>query len=213
MLVKDVMTYNVVTVKADDSVMTAKELMTKNNVDSLPVVDKNETLCGIITKSDLKKVSPSEATSLDVYEIGYLLSNLKVEKAMIRSVKTARSVETIEDAARLMMDYNISSLPVVDDDVLTGIITKGDLFRCFMDMFSTKFSGVRAMVEVVEKPGVLQEISKAVADKGCNIISLVTSESKDNSKKILTIKIADISVDDAKQILSSYGAISDIRNV
>ena len=58
MFVKDVMKKNPVTVSADASVLEAKKIMQKNNVNKLPVLDKNGALAGIITKNDLLKASP-----------------------------------------------------------------------------------------------------------------------------------------------------------
>ena len=137
MLVKDVMTKNPVTVQSDVSVLEAKELFTKNKISKLPVLNKNGELVGIITKNDLNRASPSDASTLDVYEMGYLLSKITVEKTMCKSVKTTTEDIPVEEAARLMADYGIGCLPVVSGKLVVGIVTSSDLFHCFVEMFST----------------------------------------------------------------------------
>ena len=84
MLVKDVMTKNSFTVDNKASVLEAKDIMSKKNVNKLPVLNKAGQLVGILTANDLDRVTPSEATTLDVYEMGYLLSKVTVEKVMTK---------------------------------------------------------------------------------------------------------------------------------
>ena len=88
MLVKYWMTSDPVTVTPDTSVMKASQLMKENNVRRLPVVDEKGGLVGIVSDRDLKEASPSKATTLDVHELYYLLSELKVKDIMSRKVMT-----------------------------------------------------------------------------------------------------------------------------
>ena len=207
MLVKDVMKENPVTIQSGVSVLEAKDIMDKNNVARLPVVDKSGSLVGIITSSDLAKVSPSDATTLDMFEISNLLSKMKVEKVMIKSVKTCSMNEPVEDAARLMADYKIGCLPVVNEGVLVGIVSATDLFAAFVKMFSTKEAGA-------ERPGVLAELCASIAEKNANIVALVTSEGNDLGHRVVTVKVTDIDLDLLKALCEKLGAkIDDIRNV
>ena len=86
MLVRDVMTKNPVTIDVKASIREANDLMKKNNIGKLPVVNKSGALVGIITSNDLQRAAPSEATTLDMYELSYLLSKLTVEKTMVKKV-------------------------------------------------------------------------------------------------------------------------------
>ena len=214
MLVKDVMNDHPLVIGPEASVLDAKEIMKKNKETKLAVVDINGVLVGLLTNADLIKVSPSNATTLDMYELGYLLSKLSVEKTMVRNVKTTTANQTVEEAARLMKDYGITCLPVVDNGILTGIVTQADLFNCFIDMFSTKNPGTRAVVIVDEKPGILGKIADAVASKNGNIVSLVTSDVPDANRRKITIKISGISETESKNILVDCGCqIEDVRCV
>jgi len=214
MLVKDIMVKNPITIAPEASVLEAKDLMTKNGINKLPVLDKNGALVGIITRNDLMKSSPSDATTLDMFELGYLLSKLTVEKTMSRSVKTVCESDTVEEAARLMSDYSVGCLPVLRGNILVGIVTESDVFASFIRMFNTRASGVRATVIMTEEPGQLAKFTAAIADKGGNIVSIVSSDVDSTNHRMVTVKAASIGIDDFKKIITDCGAaVDDIRNV
>ncbi|AEE17671.1 CBS domain-containing protein [Treponema brennaborense] len=212
MIVANVMTKNPVFVSPDMSVNDARALMTKQKIGKLPVLDRNNRLVGIITKKDLIKSGPSAATTLDMYEISYLLSKLKVEKVMERNVVSVQQTEVVEEAARIMADSDIGCLPVMKGDLLVGIITETDLFHVFIDMFGARHSGVRATFQVDEKPGKLAQLAQAIADCNGNIVSLVTCDGEDMSKRRCTCKATGITKEQMEQALAASGAeLEDIR--
>lgn len=214
MIIRDVMTKNPVCVTESTSVTEAKQIMNSRKINKLPVLNNSKKLVGIITKNDIAKVSPSEATTLDMYEISSLLAKLTCGKFMTKKVITISESEIVEEAARIMADKNIGCLPVVNDDVVVGIVTESDLFELFVQMFGARESGVRANFQQVDKPGQLSKIFSAIADKKGNIISVVTRESKIEGKRRVTVKASDISVDEMKEILQNAEAdIIDIRMV
>ncbi len=212
MKVCDLMSKNPICVSPDTSVTDAKALMKKENINKLPVLDKSNTLVGIVTKNDLKKADPSSASTLDIYELGYLLSKLKVEKIMIKDVVTVDAEEVVEEAARIMADKKIGCLPVLSDGVLSGIITETDIFNSLVTLFGARHPGVRCMIELAEKPGELAKLTGALAEKNGNIVSLVTSDGKDVSKRNVTVKVGNISKAEFEDILRSLEIkIIDIR--
>jgi len=195
MIVKDVMTRNPVYVSPETTLTEAKALMTKKNINKLPVIDKNDRLAGIITKNDLAKAGPSDATTLDMYEIGYLLSKLTVEKIMTKKVVTVSENEIVEEAARIMVDNQIGCLPVMKDDILIGIVTESDLFHLFTNMFGARHEGVRVTISSADKPGQLAKIAEKIAALNGNIVSVVTDELKEPGVRRLTIKATDITLE------------------
>ena len=214
MLVKDVMTRNPVTVQVSASIPEVTEIMNKKNVSKLPVLGKNGSLVGVVTKADLVKATPSSATTLDMFELSYLLSKLTVEKVMVRKVRCATENETVEDAARLMADYGISCLPIMRDELLVGIITQGDLFRAFIDMFGTRYSGVRATFSVPDQPGSLSILSKKIADLNGNIVSLITAGTSSPENKGITLRVTGVTQKELTDIIETcQGKLEDIRNV
>ena len=128
-LVKDWMTRKVITIIPDTSLPEAHRLMQEHQIRRLPVV-KDERLIGIVTLGDVREAEPSDATSLSIWEVNYLLSRLKVEKIMTPDPITIFPNETIGQAAWLMLTNKISGLPVVDAKRrVVGIITESDIFR------------------------------------------------------------------------------------
>jgi acetoin utilization protein AcuB len=213
MIIKLVMTKNPVTAHPDMSMTEARSLMDKKQIGHLPVLDRNNNLAGIITKKDMLKAGPSPATTLDMYEIGYLLSKLKVEKIMVKDVITVEENDVVEEAARIMADRDIGCLPVMKGNILTGIITETDLFRFFVKVFGARQSGVRITLHVAEKPGQLEKLTHAIAVKGGNVVALVSSEGDDPDHRRIVIKISGMGrgdIEDAVHALPD-AALEDIR--
>jgi CBS domain-containing protein len=128
-LVKDWMTANVITVNTDTTLPEAHKIMIERQIRRLPVVN-NGRLVGMITRGDVRGAEPSDATSLSIWEINYLLSRLKVEEIMTVQPITTNESTTIGEVAELMLTHKISGLPVLNDaGELVGIITESDIFR------------------------------------------------------------------------------------
>ena len=211
MIVKEVMRTNVICASSDTKATEVKNMMTENNVSKLPVVD-NGKFVGIVTKNDLLKAEPSSATTLDMFEISYLLSKLTVKKIMNTKVISVGPNEVVEEAARIMVDNKISCLPVVDGDALIGIITKSDLFHMFTEMFGAREKGVRVVALVNDAPGVLAKVAKEISDLNANIISAVTTKQGIDNKIMLTIKATGLDEAKMKSIFEDAGfEIQDIR--
>lgn len=214
MTISDYMSKSPVCVSSDASVTEARALMTREKINKLPVLDKDSNLVGILTKNDLSKAAPSAATTLDIYEMGYLLSKLNVEKVMTKNPVTVTPDEVIEEAARIMADKEIGCLPVVQDGVLVGIITESDIFKQFISMFGARHHGVRVTIEVPDKAGVLADFSSKVADKGGNIVSVATDEGSNVTSRKVTVKIVNLSLSDVDEILTGLNAKKlDVREM
>ncbi|MDR1904990.1 MAG: CBS and ACT domain-containing protein [Treponema sp.] len=217
MIISRVMTKNPIFVYPDLSVNEARALMGKEKIGRLPVLDKNNKLVGIVTKKDLLKAGPSAATSLDMYEISYLLSKLKVKEIMEKKVITVDENELVEEAARIMADNDISCLPVMRDSecgpLLVGIITGTDLFHVFINAFGARHAGVRITVNIGERPGQLAKLAGAIAEKGGNLVAFVSSEGDDLSRRRATLKITGVSRAEVEAVIKTVpdAVLEDIR--
>ncbi len=128
-LVKDWMTKDVISITLDTSLPEAHQIMMNEEIRRLPIVDKQNNLLGIVTLGDVRGAQPSPATSLSIWELNYLLSNLKIKEIMTPDPITLNIDATIGEAARTMLEHRISGLPVVGNDgKLAGIITESDIF-------------------------------------------------------------------------------------
>ncbi|MCB0154047.1 MAG: CBS domain-containing protein [Anaerolineae bacterium] len=128
-LVKHWMTRDVVTISPDTPLPEAHRLMSEKQIRRLPIVDHNRVV-GIITLGDVREAEPSDATSLSIWEMNYLLAKQKVDSLMTKNPLTISPEATISEAARLMLEQKVSGLPVIDqNEKLVGIITESDVFR------------------------------------------------------------------------------------
>jgi acetoin utilization protein AcuB len=189
--------------------------MRREKVRRLPVLDKSHgKLVGIVTDKDLLNASPSAATSLSVWEINYLLAKLTIGEVMTRDVIVVREDEALEDAARIMADNKIGSLPVIRGDTLVGIITDTDLFKIFIELFAAREKGVRVSMLVPAAKGELAKITAAITELGGNILALGTFLGEDPTNALCTIKVEDVPAGDLVAALTPLvQEIVDVREV
>lgn len=173
MLVRDWMTPNPLTVTPGTTVMDALRLLKERGFRRLPVMEGGQ-IVGITTRKDLKDAMPSQATTLSVWELNYLLSKLTVGEMMARPVVTAQEDESLEDAALRMQEYGVGGLPVLDGaERLCGILTMTDVLRALTDILGLREGGTRLTLEMPDTPGSLARAAGAVLPS--NIISVATS--------------------------------------
>ncbi len=187
MFVKDRMTVNPVTIKDSAPVIEAGEIFRKNKFARLPVMHE-EKLVGIITQDDLLKVSPSQATTLSVWELNYVLSKLLVKDAMTRNPITISPNVTLEEAALLMREREVGALPVIEQDKLVGIITESDIFDAFIDLMGLKRIGARISIDLEDRVGAIAQITDLLRAESINIVSLALFH-RDHSSGELVLRL------------------------
>ncbi len=214
MLVGERMSKPVITITPDTPLQEALAMMRKEKVRRFPVVDKHGKLVGIVSEKDLLNASPSDATTLSIWEVNYWLSKVTVEEIMTKEVITTCVDCPIEEAARVMADRKIGALPVMEEHRLVGIITETDLFKIFLELFGARKAGIRATLLVKDQPGKLSEITNAIRQLGANIISVGTFMGTDPSTGMVTIKVENTTVEDLSQALATVvEKVVDIRQV
>ena len=212
MLVGERMSKPVITVRPKQPCRRASDLMHKEHIRRLPVINKHGELVGIITEADLIKASPSEATSLSIYEVTYLLSKLTIDRLMTKQVITVTEDIPVEEAARIMADHHFSGLPVMRGKTMVGIITETNLFRIFLEMLGARRAGIRVTVSLPDEPGELAALTKAVQLQGGNIIALGTFMGESPTKGLVTFKVEGVEMDVLeKAIQPLVDQIIDIR--
>lgn len=194
MKVKDRMSTNVKTATMDTSLNEALRMMQDYKIRRLPIMEKTR-LVGIVTLTDLNRAAPSQATSLSIHEINYLLAKTKIKDIVPKKqqVVTVSSENYIETAAKLMRQHTISGLPVVDDGILVGIVTETDIFDALIDILGVKRPHSRIDLYVPEGPGSLAEVTGIIASQGINIVNAVLyyDESKKLYKTIIRVEELD----------------------
>ena len=135
MTVREWMSSPVLTVRAESPISVAHAMMKEHKVRRLAVVNPENQLIGIVTIGDVREASPSDATTLSIWELNYLWAQLTVGKIMSQNVITIKPNATIFEAANQMLDQKVSGLPVIDETgKLLGMITESDIFRMVVRM-------------------------------------------------------------------------------
>jgi len=175
MLVKNWMNKKVITIDENDSMQDAVNLIKQHKINMLPVMKKGK-LTGIVTDRDLKKASASDATTLDVHELLYLISKIKIKDIMSKKPVTVPFDFTIEETASMLLENNISGAPVVDKDKqLVGVITQADIFKVIISLTGISKKGVHFGFKVKDLPGSIKEVADIIRNYGGRMASILTS--------------------------------------
>jgi len=175
MLIKDWMTKDVLTVDENTSLMRATRMMKENSIRRLPVVSHGK-LIGIVTDRDVKDASPSKTTSLDIHELYYLLSEMKVKDVMTSKPVTLTGDETLEKAAVVMLEDKISGMPIVDkSDHLIGLLSETDVLRGFIHSTGIQDGAVQFVFDLPDKPGSVTQVIEKLRKHDARVLSILTS--------------------------------------
>ena len=206
MYVKDHMTADPITISGETVISKAVEIMRKNQFHRLPVTDEKGKLVGLITGGLVEEQSGQKNTSLSIFELNYLLSRTTVSDIMIRDVTTIHEDVFLEEAAQVMIDKEISVLPVVDAQMrVIGISTEKDVFQAFNDLLGHRHRGTRFIVPCEDHPGFLVNVAKCFADNDANLESIAVYHSKERGTELLIKATGEISVENMTIDLK-YGA-------
>ncbi len=173
MLVKEYMTRHPLMVDPDMSIVDAQGYMSQNNIRHLPVVGDGKRLLGLVTRERFL-VDPNTLASLDFWEIARALSGLTVKDVMIkgRDVVTVDPDLTIEEAAYLMVQKRVGCLPVLEDDVVVGMLSQVDLLAHLAEMMGTRWMGVRVTVRMPDRRGEFAKMVAAISAHGWGITAM-----------------------------------------
>jgi len=210
MLVEGRMSKPVIAIQPDMPIHDVLNLFKQEQIRRAPIV-KNGKLIGIVSDIDLINASPSQATTLSVWEMNYLISKITVESIMTKDVITIETDTPIEQAARIMADNKIGGLPVMHDGKVVGMITETDLFKIFLELMGAREVGVRVTALVDDHPGALQEITNAISKIGGNFIAFGQFTGEDISTKLLTFKVSGAKMDDVKLAITDI--VKEIRDI
>jgi CBS domain-containing protein len=127
--VRDLMTAEVFVVSPDDSLSAARDLMSRRHIRHVPVVADDGSVAGLVSERDLLRRAFSSDADLPLSLQEDLLSAVKVSDVMTWEVETIEADADLASAAQLMLDNKYGCLPVVEQGVLTGILTEADFVR------------------------------------------------------------------------------------
>jgi acetoin utilization protein AcuB len=212
MLVREYMSQPVISADPTTPITEALKTMRERGIRRLPVVDATGRLRGIVSDRDLLHAAPSQATSLSIWEITYLLGRITVEKVMSKEVLTVGPDTPVERAAQIMVDHKIGGLPVLDGGNLVGVITETDIFRLFTTLLGARESGVALTATAPDRPGLLADLTGATARAGGDVRSIVTYPADGGSKATVFLKVTGVSTEELTEAIRPHvERIEDVR--
>lgn len=193
MLVKDIMTHNVITITGDTYVLDAEKIMDSNKIGRLPIVDNNR-LIGIVTKDDVLKASPSSTTSYNQRQLFYLMSKLTVKEIMKTRVITVTPDTTVEKAVTIAQKHRVGSLPVVEGERVVGILTTNDVFYKILNpLLGIGQAGRRLLIYGAGTCDGLHRVLDLVLKAGIEVKTLWIPKEPDKQNLILHLDTEDAS--------------------
>jgi len=172
MLVRDYMTRHPVMVEPETSIVEAQGIMAEAKIRHLPVVEEGKRLVGLVTRERMR-IPPTELASLNVWEITRFLSTMTIKDVMAKrdEVITIGPDTPLEQAARIMVENKVGSLPVLEEGVVVGIITDTDMMAHLTEMMATRISGVRVTIRMPNVRGELAKMVGALGEQGWGIVA------------------------------------------
>jgi acetoin utilization protein AcuB len=200
MFVGERMSRPVISVSPETPITEALAMFKREHIRRAPVM-KNGKLLGIVSQSDLLNASPSSATTLNVWELNYLISKVTVKDVMTKKVITVDKDTPIEEAARIMADTKIGGLPVTSAEKVVGMITETDLFKIFLELMGARENALRVTATIPEQPGELAKLTGAVSKAGGDFIAFGMFSGPDANSRVVTFKVLGMTKDRVKTVL------------
>lgn len=174
MFVSDWMTIKLFTATPDDGISEVIRMMKGHRIRHIPVVEKDK-LVGMLSDRLIKEYTPSKATSLDIWELNYLLDKMKAKEVMRTNLVVAYPETPIEKAAMILLDESIGCLPIVEGERLVGIISDKDIFRALVSITGIRRGGYRFSLCIEDSPGSIKDVADIMSKNGFTLQSILTS--------------------------------------
>jgi acetoin utilization protein AcuB len=191
MLVGNWMTKDVITVDVNGSMQDAARLIREHKIKRLPVME-NGKLVGIVTDRDLKRASASDVTTLEIHELLFLISEIKINDIMTKDPITIPLDYSIDEAAQILLEHKLSGAPVVDGaGQVVGVITQTDIFRVLVLFTGVKRAGIQFAFQLEDRPGSIKKVSDIIRNYGCRLVSILSSQDVQAGYRRVYIRVRD----------------------
>jgi len=218
MLIKDWMATAVLTVDANTSVMRATRIMKENNIRRLPVLSQGK-LAGVVTDRDLKEASPSSTSDMDIHEMYYLLSEMKIKDVMTDKCISLHQNDTLEKAALIMLKEKISGVMILDgEDNLVGLLSETDILRGFIHATGIQDGADQYVIDMPDTRGSVTKVIDTLREYNARVLSILTSfaDAPPSQKRVaIRISIDEDKLPEFEQDISkldNYHIISHIKD-
>lgn len=173
----------------------------------LPVVDQEGHLLGLITDNDIRKAKEILSQPENNGGNKSAAQDFMTTKYLFVTEKTP-----VEEAVRIMIDYDISDLPVVKDGYFSGVITEKIMLRILLEITGARRQGVRLMVELENKNGEILQLLELIRDQNGTVQGICTYCAQENEYLIVTMRVEGVDKYVLKQAVRNMGCkVIDIR--
>jgi len=203
MQIKDIMTWNVITVPSDMPIMEARKIMETHKIRRLPVVDRGK-LVGIVTLDRIIQTGPSTATSLSIWEINYLLAKMKVKEVMETNVHTVTPDASVEQALASAQSHKVGAMPVLDSGKVVGIVTTNDfVLKLLNTSLGIGKPGTRLNINNCNQAKNIREVMDIVDKQGVKIVAAHTIPPADEVQNGFSLHV---DTEDASKLIKDIEA-------
>lgn len=213
MLIKDWMATSMLTVDINTSVMRATRTMKENNIRRLPVLSHGK-LVGVVTDRDLKDASPSSTSEMDIHEMYYLLSEMKIKDVMTDKCICLPENDTLEKAALVMLEEKISGIMILGPDGnLVGLLSETDILRGFIHATGIRDGAHQFVIDMPDAPGSVTRALDIIRNHKAGVLSILTSfEDALRGQKRVSIRFT-IDEGEIKQLKKEISALDQYHIV
>jgi acetoin utilization protein AcuB len=181
----------VITIHPDDTLAHAQALMRTHRIRHLPVLDGGR-LVGLLSTHDLHGAVPLPAAPEEAQAYAEKLRALPASAVMSREVVAVAPFTPIEHCAKLMTEYKIGCLPVLEGGRLEGIVTTTDVMSMMAEMMGVSEVGSRIEVEVPAAGGATAEVARIIEGQGVSIASIAGVPIPERGRTILVMRVRTI---------------------
>ena len=207
MFVSKSMTRKVITIDENTDILDAKKKMAEHRIRHLPVVTKDNRLCGIVTDRDLRSAMPSSVLDDPGRDRDQArLAKISVTEIMTKNPVTLSPQDTLQDALLLIQGEKVGALPVVDEQgILKGLLSTRDLMRAFINVLGIGEPGTLLCVLVEEKIGQMKKIVDAVTEENISFGSILVARYWEEGKRAVFPYLLTLNVAPVKKKLEKLG--------
>lgn len=207
MLLSKWMSRPVVTLHPKESMRQAREMMTQYNIRALPVIYKDR-LVGMLTDRDLRRAEASDATTLDRYELNYILEKVQVRTLMVQNPIALPIDATLSEAADLFLELKLEVIPIVDaHHKVIGIVTPSDIEKAFLKLTSFERRGIQFGIQLTNSPGAVMGVIAAVRNINARLTILITTDhTPGEGKRDVYLHIYDVNRDKLQHLIEELNS-------
>ncbi|REJ08270.1 acetoin utilization AcuB family protein [Halobacillus trueperi] len=186
MLVEEIMKEKVITLSPEETIEKALKLLHEHHIRHIPIINEENEVIGIVSDRDVRDASPS------IFDKETHHEELKnpIRSVMTSPVTTVHPLDFVEEVASIFYEQEIACVPVTRDEKLVGIITEKDMLYTLIQLTGTHVQSSQIEVKVINKPGILPQVTQVFGKRKVNISSVLIYPYKPDPKyKIIVVRI------------------------